>query len=61
MKSATYPPLHTELKKHHPMTIAMHWGTALCIVIAVATALLCEIIGDKFWRQLLLETIANSG
>jgi cytochrome b561 len=61
VKSAPDAPLHAESKKHHPMTIAMHWGTVLCIVISVTAVLLCEWIGDKFWRSVLLETHRQLG
>jgi cytochrome b561 len=61
MKSAINSRLYTKLEKHHPMTIALHWGTLMCIVIAVATVLLCEIIGDKLWRQLLIESHRQLG
>lgn len=61
MKSNVYPGLHTGLAKHHPLTIAMHWGTVLCIVIAVVAVLLREYIGDKYWRNILLETHRQLG
>jgi cytochrome b561 len=61
MKSAPLPQLHRGLKKHHPLTIALHWGTVLCIVIAVGSILFREAIGDKFWRILLLETHRQCG
>jgi cytochrome b561 len=61
MKSARYSQLQSKVEKHHPMTIALHWATLLCIVIAVATVLLCEIVGDKFWRQLLIESHRQLG
>jgi cytochrome b561 len=61
MKSARYSQRQSKIEKHHPMTIALHWATLLCIVIAVATVLLCEIVGDKFWRQLLVESHRQLG
>lgn len=48
-------------EKHHQLTIAVHWGTVLCIVIAVAAVLLRELIGDKFWRLVLIETHRQLG
>jgi cytochrome b561 len=59
--SAHSGPARAEPKKHHPLTIALHWGTVLCIVVAVTTVLLCEIVGDKFWRQVLQETHRQLG
>lgn len=47
--------------KHHPISIAIHWGTVLCIVIAVAAVLVREGVDDKFWRQLLLEVHRQLG
>jgi len=61
MKSTIYPPLNTEPGKHHPLTITLHWGTVICIVIAVAAVLLREIIEDKYWRQVLLESHRQMG
>ncbi len=61
MESATGTSVHAKPQKHHPLTIAMHWGTVLCLCIAVTAVLLCEIIGDKFWRQVLLETHRQLG
>jgi cytochrome b561 len=40
--------------KHHSLTIALHWGTALCIVLALSAVLLREVVGDQFWRRSLL-------
>jgi len=61
MKSTIYPPLSTEPEKHHPLTITLHWGTVICLVIAVAAVLLREIIEDKYWRQILLESHRQLG
>jgi len=55
------PSFYRGLKKHHPLTIALHWGTVLCVVIAVCSILFREAIGDKFWRILLLETHRQCG
>ncbi len=61
MKSFRYRPPHHVPKKHHPMTIFLHWGTVLCIVAAVSAVLLREIVEEKYWRQLLLETHRQMG
>ena len=61
VKTTSFPPLHRGPRKHHPLTIALHWGTVLCIVIAVASILFREVMGDKFWRILLLETHKQCG
>lgn len=61
MKFVNYMPPHRGLKKHHPMTIALHWGTVLCVVLAVSAVLLREVIGDKFWRMLLMDTHRQLG
>jgi cytochrome b561 len=61
MKSAPNASLHSATEKHHRLTIVLHWGTLLCIVVAVGAVLLCEFIGDKFWRQILLETHRQLG
>ena len=50
-----------EPKKHHPLTIALHWGTVFSIVVAVAAVLLREVIDDKFWRLTLIETHRQLG
>ena len=41
--------------KHHPLTIALHWGTAMCIAVAAIAVLLREVVEDQFWRQVLVE------
>jgi cytochrome b561 len=46
---------HAGLKKHHPLTRLLHWGTVLAIVIAATAILLRTQIGDKAWRMLLLD------
>jgi cytochrome b561 len=61
VKTTTYPQIYRGLKKHHPLTIALHWGTVICIVIAVGSVLFREVIGDKFWRTLLLDTHRQCG
>jgi cytochrome b561 len=61
VKTSQFPPLSRGLKKHHPLTIALHWGTVLCIVLAVSSILFREVIGDKFWRILLLDTHKQCG
>lgn len=61
MRATRYPPLHTEPGKHHTMTIVLHWGTVICIVAAVSAILLREIVEERFWRQLLLESHRQLG
>jgi cytochrome b561 len=61
MKSRPYSPHLAGLKKHHPMTIAMHWGTVVCLVVAVFAIMLREYIGDKHWRQLLMSVHLQLG
>jgi superoxide oxidase len=61
MKTVQSLPLYRGLKKHHPLTIALHWGTVLCIVIAVSSVLFRELIGDKFWRMFLLDMHRQCG
>lgn len=61
MKSARKSQARAEPGKHHPLTMAMHWGTVLCIVVSVTAALLCEWVGDKYWRTLLLDTHRQLG
>jgi cytochrome b561 len=61
MKFVSHVSHHRGLKKHHPMTIALHWGTVICVVIAVCAVLTREVIGDKFWRMLLMNTHSQLG
>jgi cytochrome b561 len=48
-------------QKHHPLTRALHWGTVLCLLVAVSTILIREGVGDKHWRMLLMETHRQLG
>jgi len=50
-----------EPQKHHPLTIALHWGTVFSILVAITAVLLREIIDDRFWRVLLIETHRQLG
>jgi cytochrome b561 len=61
VKTIQFPSLHRGPKKHHPLTIALHWGTVLCLLIAVGSVLGRELIGDKYWRILLLDTHRQCG
>jgi cytochrome b561 len=61
MNVLNHPTLYRGLKKHHPLTRALHWGTVVCIVLAVGAILLREGIGDRYWRMLLLETHRQLG
>ena len=61
MKTIEFPASQQAHKKHHPLTIALHWGTVLCIVIAVGSILFRDALGDKFWRILLLEVHRQCG
>ena len=61
MKTNNLPLLHPGHRKHHPLTIALHWGTVLCIVIAVSSILFREALGDKFWRMFLLDMHTQCG
>lgn len=54
-------PLRPEPGKHHPLTITLHWGTVVCIVVAVAAVLFREVIEDKFWRHLLIDAHRQLG
>jgi cytochrome b561 len=61
MKSISYPFPHRGLKKHHPLTIALHWGTVISVLIAVCAVLTREVVGDKFWRMVLMNTHSQLG
>jgi cytochrome b561 len=61
MRFATAKPRDFAAQKHHWLTITLHWATVLCIVLAVASVLLREMVEDKFWRQALLETHRQLG
>src|SRR5258705_7769621 len=40
--------------KHPALTIALHWGTLVAIVVAVAAMFTRDAIEDTTWRQILL-------
>jgi cytochrome b561 len=48
-------------KKHHPLTRAVHWSSALCLLVAVGAILVREGVGDKQWRMVLMETHRQLG
>jgi cytochrome b561 len=61
VKLVHLPVLHRGVPKHHSATIALHWGTVLCLLLAVAAVLLRELTGDKIWRIVLLESHRQLG
>lgn len=61
MNTLPNSPLRSAPGKHHPLTITLHWGTVVCIVVAVAAVLLREVIEDKFWRHLLIDSHRQLG
>lgn len=61
MDVARYPSPYAAPQKHHPLIIALHWGTVLAMVISVAAVLLREVIEDSSWRRLLLESHRQLG
>ena len=47
--------------RHPAITRALHWGTAVAIVVAVAAMFVRDAVEDKFLRQLLLEVHRQLG
>ena len=56
------PPAPDEPAARHPaLTRALHWGTAVAIIIAVAAMFVRDAVEDKALRQLLLEAHRQLG
>lgn len=61
MGTHTAAPLPAKFDKHHPVIVALHWGTVICIVVSVLTMFVREIVEDKFWRLALLDVHRQLG
>jgi cytochrome b561 len=51
----------TQAPKHSRLTVALHWGTALALVIAVGAMFLRDATEDAGYRQLLLQVHRQLG
>lgn len=55
-------PVSERARPRHPaLTVAIHWVTVVAIVVAVAAMFARDVLEDRVWRQILLETHRQLG
>lgn len=59
--STSPPTVDTAGHRHPTLTVAIHWITAVAIVVAVAVMFVRDAVEDRLWRQILLETHRQLG
>ena len=59
--STSPPTVDTAGHRHPTLTVAIHWITAVAIVVAVAAMFVRDAVEDRLWRQILLETHRQLG